>query len=438
VIRYAVDPLHMRDAERHMPAQVNKKALVKLLDRLATAAEYARVPARRRKSGFKSWGGKTSTVAFVRENVSVLEDVVTAFWSAKTEIQLTTDPTAIEKALIPALRTLHADSRPALPSDVDAVFAAVEAQPVEDYEVFQPIFGAAWDVRSALPLVFGPFTVYHRAAHRAHLESKYPSASPTELARDLDTFDSDLLVSTVVRARDHNAITDIAERRLHRFENLFIIMLSRLDDTYDFAAFDPKFRHSVQHMCLAAHLKHPLAGWRAVGPKLPVNVADSHWTNPQWGFDRLWEYAREDTVTTRPLTEDLLRERILNAVDWTAKGLRDELSDRQFVQFMFAMEALLSSRNHDVPLTSRLAEFAAHIIGGGREKRITHDKNVRYLYGVRSDIAHGRVQEVSPRDRALAHDIVNSIVVRLLTHRELSQMRTMGELERWIEQRRYS
>jgi hypothetical protein len=172
----------MCEVERHMPAQVNKKELVKQLDRLATAAEYARVPARRRKSGFKSWGGKTSTVAFVRENLSVLEEVVTACWSAKTEIQLTTDPTAIEEALIPVMRTLHADARPAVPSDVEAVFAAVEAQPVEDYEVFQPIFGAAWDVSSAPPLEFGPFTVYHRAAHRAHLEWKYPSSSSTVLA----------------------------------------------------------------------------------------------------------------------------------------------------------------------------------------------------------------------------------------------------------------
>jgi len=420
-----------------MPAQVNKKQLLKEIGRLTAVAEYASVPARRRRQGSKAWGDRRSTVAFVGENLRVFEEVVAAFWSAKPDMPLTTDRKAFEYPLVQLLRTLRSANRQAIPSDVDDVFAMVEAEPVGEYEVFQPIFGATWDAGGATPLEFGPFTVYHRTAHRSHLEAKYPACDPRWLARDLDDFDSDLLVSTIVRARDRDAINGIAERRLHRFENLIVFMMSRLDGTYDFAVFDPKPRRSVQHLCLSAGLPQPLAGWRAVGPVLAVDLAATHWTNPNLGFDRLWDLARADIATARPNKDDLLRERILNAVDWTAKGLRDELSDRQFVQFMFALEALLSSGDRDVPLTSRLAEFTAHIVGGGQDRRIAHDKEVRHLYQVRSDIAHGRVQEASPADRVLARDVVNTVIVRLLTHKELGTMQLMTELERWIERRRY-
>jgi len=82
-----------------------------------------------------------------------------------------------------------------------------------------------------------------------------------------------------------------------------------------------------------------------------------------------------------------LENRIITALRWIGSGINEEVDCDKFLKFAIALECLLLSREEEGKGSS-IAERCAFILSDNPQDRANIDKEVKKLYGKRSDIAH--------------------------------------------------
>ena len=142
--------------------------------------------------------------------------------------------------------------------------------------------------------------------------------------------------------------------------------------------------------------------------------------NPQYGNDKIWEYLCKDKPNE-------MENRIINAIQWAGKGLKDEEQSRAFTQYLFALEALLQFQQKDQIVTPsilyHLSELVAFIVADNFDDRTKWEKIVKRLYSRRSAIAHGRSNEVGADELFQAFYLIKQLVTTLLISDEFKDMK---------------
>jgi len=362
-------------------------------------------------------------------------------------------------------------------------FAALRKEPEYEWEIFRPLFGATigeprwatrlpkktvrlfqrnqrrrlrrWSDRGfagpmgsrrrptrgfAGPVRLGPFIVYDPQEHAAALAAAYPNCSPTEIEGQLRLFRAaKAVLSLRIKARDHRRAVERADIYFDQFAHTIRYIIAPVGDQYDVGVFDHDRLASLRYFALSTTFPHPLKGMHTHGVYHPIDLGHPYFRATVWGHDKIWSLIDDDYHGNIQGKGDWLRQRLLLAIQWVGKGVRDRDvgRGRQFVQYMFALEALLTSRSYDVPITDRLAEYAAFIIEDDEEARIRCAEKVASLYDKRSHIAHGRTHEVSGDDVADALDVVRRITATMLTKTPFASMTTMEQLDKWVAAQRY-
>ena len=454
-----------------MPKQLNKKRMVATIAKLVSMATDRR--RRSRAEPYLLFGAPPYDVVFIgTADVADFHRAVDEFWRADPSIEETVPRDEVQGKVVDLVRQLlYSDGAPTA-DDIDRLFDGLRAQEEHEWQVFRPLHGALtgeerhpfWapqqsrrtvarrflrpekrhrlrrlpSSHSKEPVQLGPFTIYDRQAHRDAIVATYPNCSATEIDEDLRQLEpSRTLVSVSVTARDYHRAVEHADVYFDQFAQIVRYMVGRGDDQHDVGVFDHDEATSLPFFVLAPTYHRPLGGWRARGAMRPVNLASPHFTRPDAGYDRIWGIVG-NIYCGEVQGEDPLQERLLSAVIWLGKGARDRDLGRRFVQVMFALEALFTSQDKGVPVTDRLAEYAAFVWADDFAERDRIAVLTRRLYSKRSDIAHGRESAVSEEDVNTAFHLVKNLVVALLTKSPLAEMTEMAELERWARQKRYS
>jgi len=469
-----------------MPRQFNKRAL---LAGIAKVVESATDEAPSLKtepyhmSGGKPSGDYPFDIYFVgTETLQNLDRIIDAFWEADNLLHDSIPREEIKDGVVDLVRQSLATNQPVTTTDIDEFFSALRKDPEHEWEIFRPLFGATiggprwaarlpretgrplqrsqrqrlrrWSVRGfagpvrsrrqptrgfAGPVRLGPFTVYDPQGHAAALAAAYPNYSATEIERRLRYFQATkAVVSVRIKARDNRRAVERADVLFDRFVHTIRYMIAPVGDEYDVGVFDHDELTSLHYLAISDTYPRPLHGTRAHGVYHPIDLGHPYFTAPGWGHDKIWSLIGDD-YRGKIQGEDALGRRLLSAIQWVGKGVRDRDvgRGRQFVQYMFALEALLTSQNHDVPITDRLAEYAAFILEDDGEARLAVARDVGRLYGKRSDIAHGRGYLVSDEDAAKALQIVRGLVVALLTKPAFEVLTDISGLESWAKRKRY-
>lgn len=162
--------------------------------------------------------------------------------------------------------------------------------------------------------------------------------------------------------------------------------------------------------------------------KFPVN-------NPDYGYDKIWGMLKKDNPTK-------LEQRIISAISWAGKALRDEEPARALTQYVFALEALLQLQQRgsmvSPSITYQMAEFAAFIISDNLKDRVEIEKRIKNIYSRRSAIAHGGSQEVVDSDLGEALFLLKHIITILLTVDPFKNYTTIEEVSGWVKNQKYS
>lgn len=469
-----------------MPRQLNKSAL---LAEIATLVESAvdEAPTLRTEP-YHMFAAKPSSaysfdIYFVgTETLKNLDRIVEVFWKADDSLCDSIPRQEMQNEVVDLVRQSLGANQPLTASDIDEFFATLRKEPEHEWEVFRPLSGAIisghrwtprprgntsrafqkvqrrrlcyWSTRSIAgpvrsrsrsthdivgPVRLGPFTVYDPQGHAATLTAAYPNCPPIEIEGQLRHFRSaKAVVSIRIKARDNRRAVERADVHFDRFVHTIRYMIASVGDQYDVGVFDHDSVASLHYFALSNTYPHPLKGMGTHGAYHLIDLGHPYFTAPSWGHDKIWSLIADD-YRGNIQGKDALGHRLLSAIQWIGKGVRDHDvgRGRQFVQYMFALEALLSSQNHDVPITDRLAEYTAFILEDEGDARLDVAQEVSRLYGKRSDIAHGRKHVVSNEDADKALQIVKDLVVALLTKSTFGGITDMSELEKWAKRKRY-
>jgi len=453
----------------------NKKKPLAMIEELAGIVKVAPFITMRRQAGrlFAGLDGQ-GDVFISDEHMARWSAAVDELWQADPDLRATLPRSKVEDAVVDLVRVAHESGRVLQVTDIDQALASLLALPVHDWEIMRPLYGAVimkpryrpwlrfpWrtpathgrlvtpkqrrrlgvrlrrTIHNVRPLQFGPFTIYDPVLHVPLIVAAYPNCTPADVEQKLGRFvDLGAIISVRVSARQPVRARELADAHFQRFESVLRYMLAQADPLHDVSIFGSDPSTILDYLAIAPAYPRPLMGTHVVGRRELVDLSDPFFVRSDWGYDRVWRLV-DDEYRGPIQGKDPLATRLLSAITWIGKGVADRDPARRFVQFMFALEALFTSGNKDVPITDRLAEYAAFVLEDTRSARLRVAKEVAGLYGKRSGIAHGRKHVVSNDDVVAGLHLVKKLTGAMLTKPPLASMTEMEQLEKWIKDQRY-
>jgi hypothetical protein len=305
------------------------------------------------------------------------------------------------------------------------------------YSVFVPVAGASLD---GLPFTFGKIRLVRfndsqlrkfRSATRAH------KIGEAELRRRLtvisqlrsrELWDQPCAV-VQVKARDSNAAYEIARREAQD-------ALDALNFFADLTAYQ--------------HGRLYLPGVRDSRPIVtPVLAETGSWTLPHtragpiafYDFDKLRQATELAPVVRRvhriARSEGIheVEDVLLTAVRWAGRAAIEVRKEHEFLLYAIALESAVLPGGNTEQLSYRLRLRVAHLLGRRPEKRKDLVRQVRDLYKIRSKIVHSGWYQVSEEDLDRMRRTCKLVLLRLLTHKSIGQLKSLAELEAWFEAR---
>lgn len=95
--------------------------------------------------------------------------------------------------------------------------------------------------------------------------------------------------------------------------------------------------------------------------------------------------------------------RVKTALEWSFDSEESDNETLAILQACIGLEALLGDDDKDEPLTTRLADRCAYLLGDGTEDRARIRRSFRDIYDVRSKLIHGRRPRIGAHERELLY-----------------------------------
>lgn len=419
---------------------MQRKKLHELLSAVSNLVSIAELgpfslEADKANTSYRKFGSAPALVFYGHDKVKQLEEAFELFWKSDDEVYQTIAKTTVERKVVHLVSSSCQNEEYLTESDIEQMFDELLAIPKEEWEVFRPLYGARLSTKS--PLKLGPFTVYNWELHQPLITTKYP---PEEVLWDVHLTTvhlkdalTDLLISFKVSTCDESRAKEFADIRFRQFENVVRYMIANKEGRLDVGIFDYRSWNSFTSISLSTTCA--VTSFQGEGVYQQVDIDDPFFINSSAGHTWIW-----NTLSQSNLSK--MQQQVIAAIEWTGKGVRDPDPAKAFVQFVFAIEALLTFKQQGVlispSIASQIAEYSAFIIGTDFESRSQVEKLVKKIYGRRSAVAHGGSQSVLESEVNEALWLVKSLITRIITEPELLAMTSMTQLQEWVFRQKYS
>lgn len=391
---------------------------------------------RKDSDAWKELNNENGLFLWGSNRISQFEELVKKFLNYDNEISSSLSKQTIENRIIDLLCKSYLSKSPINQGEVEILLNDFQSILNEEWEVFRILRGAK--LSSKIPLELGPYKIYSWSLHQSILMTQY--SEDENCSEDENWWQScvftetnELLISSKATARDASKAREIADSKFRQFENIIRYMLGNKSGQVDIGIFD--YHSPSISKSLSMSLTRKGGASNLQGSYVPVDLNDSYFIDPQRGHAWIWNVLQQSSLFE-------LQKKIVAAIEWIGKGVRDTDPARSFVQFTFALEALLTFNEKGTlvspSVASQLAEFSAFLLGKDCEERIQVEKTVKSLYSVRSAIAHGGSQSVSEEVVKEALSLVKSLIIRMTTDSELCEINSMNQLKTWVNQKKYS
>jgi hypothetical protein len=112
-----------------------------------------------------------------------------------------------------------------------------------------------------------------------------------------------------------------------------------------------------------------------------------------------------------------MQERILLAIEWLGQARLERSRANAILKAAIATEILFNLRREAIgpSISSQIAETMAHVVGGNVEVKLMIEKEMKRLYGLRSDITHRGTADFGEGDVRLLMTLASDAIMVLLT-----------------------
>ncbi|WP_156417432.1 HEPN domain-containing protein [Paenibacillus etheri] len=364
------------------------------------------------------------------DNVKAFTDTVEYMWTKDREIYDTISRDRVRSELFILVRKCVDEGKLILDYIKD-LFKNLKSEPIYSFEVLYHLYGAEYF--KGHPLIIGPYTIYNTKTHRENLLEKYPHGK-VELD-DLDeiSLESEVIIGVVEKTRDASRANEKALLRLRQFEDTIRFMIGDIEKRYDVGIFNFNVFKRTTGILLSDEITSSTN--KMSGAIKPIHLHKFPINDPEYGHDRLWEILGKKNPTE-------LEKRIISAIAWSGKALRDEEQARALTQYVFALEALLQFQQKgsmvSPSITYQMAEFAAFIISDDLNDRLKIEKMIKSIYGIRSAIAHGGSHEVSENVIYEVFSLLKNLITTLVKNETFKDFQTIEQVGEWVKIKKYS
>jgi hypothetical protein len=297
---------------------------------------------------------------------------------------------------------------------------------ITEQEVFHGVQGLL--VSEETPVEVGEFTFYDFHKHKSFLEQR--------ISGDLHGLSKhETLVSVTVKTRDKYKARDIAREKFCELQNLFRFCCSFLtdeyDNWYDVGILNYRVREIDEYDIFT---KGGNYDYTAVGTGATIREYYSTISDKMNNNERISVQELIEMICRKKKTE--MQERLMRAIHFFGMAVYDIIAPISFVESVMAIEALLSEKH--TPITAKIAEYCAFILGTSYEKRVEISKKMKGLYRNRSDIVHGKLKEIDYYERIEALRYARDLIASFIRDENLRRIKSIEELSMYIEKLKYA
>ena len=302
-----------------------------------------------------------------------------------------------------------------------------------NYDVVFPLYGVTIDKITKISL----FNAYNADDYKNFVKSK---DFAKEILQEPLFEDEESYLILQVEAKDSGRAIELAKPYFELFEYIAKFWLNN-SRNFDIGIF--KYKKWKMEKGLAFSKKNVSVSFNESGSYKNINIS-ALTKSPTMAH--IWEIMTKYIQGKATQIEN----RLINAIRWVGMANNDDSNVTKHVQYVFALEALLSHRKKKeiiIPgVAYQLAEFTAFIIGENVNTSIMTKKELREkvfhevknIYDTRSQIAHGNDKNINIHEVNRASKIIYSLIFAILQNDSILKLKSMDELYTWIEDLKFS
>ena len=373
--------------------------------------------------------GEQSLIFRGREPIEAINDAVDGVWRSDAQLNATLSRNTFDDRIKAAVRECKLTDTQITPDIVNLILTDLRAKPITTTYVIRRINGVKFEHGNDT-VSLGPFTIFDVESNPSAIASIIPTQGRSMFNRAFQG--SKYVIAVANQSRENERAKELADEQFGRFENTVRFMIGDASRNYDVGIFN--YNQLTSHQAFIASENNVGFSGGTHGAFFEVSIDAPFFMLPDAGHDKIWSIIGNASRTA-------IQNQILAAIDWIGKGIRDLDSSRAFVQFIFALEALLTFQPRGVlvspGIAAQISEFCAFILGDNRDRRLEIESLTRDLYSTRSAVAHGGAKSVTKEDEHTAFALVKSLITKLLTTPELAGISDINGLKTLINNLKY-
>lgn len=365
------------------------------------------------------------------QNIKLYKIIIEDIWSHDREIRRTVSEETVEENVMQLLYKTKVDAHKPQANDINNILTFLSKLKPIEYRVFRSIYGL--NIESDEPYILGNYHFYQLTKHKKELKESIGHYFRDSL---INRFGSDTIISTIVIARDNGGAIQQAEYEFEKFENIFTYM--RFTDIPSYEAEMLELSNKAKPISVAVSDIPGFEERTRLGKNrrgYNVSIDDLYFIEESNGYDRIWNLTKNPKISQ-------IERRILNAVEWVGKGIKDRDSTKMLLQLTFAIESLFVFAKKGVlvspSIASQLSEASAFVAYTDKKERIKTEKFIKKIYEVRSSIVHGRATDIKDSDIYQLFILIKKIISNLLTSHEYSKFTSIEQLYEQINELKYT
>ena len=303
------------------------------------------------------------------------------------------------------------------------------------YHIIFPIYGVI--VNDDISI--GSFIAYNTEGYRRFL-ANYQHVSVADLEKFSILKDGMNFLRYDIKAKDPNRARELSLPIFELFEYAakFLLWDSQL---YDIGIFNYRAWSTSSSLVLSKTSYSGHFDSKGASVNIPVTrLVDFPNAKPFW--DMITRYIEAKTT--------MMENQTVNAIKFTGKANSSYSSMEKYVQYVFALEALLAHTPQKEIITPslsyHLAEYASFIVGENvdldgitkKELRQKIFKDVKKVYANRSKIVHGSDSFKKFLDVAEARELVYKVIISTMRNKEIMKFTSPDNLQQWIDNLKFS
>lgn len=297
------------------------------------------------------------------------------------------------------IKSLKIQSRPPSKDDVAAFYQRLIDIPCETISVFREISGVS--IGTLAPLDLAGFRIYRRELHHETL------ASDSHAQYGLFTDTGEYFIRVIVSSRDTDFAIELADEQFLRFDLVIAFICGYQNQNHNVNASMPdrpiRLKSYIASTTGAAQVVKRLTSGTAIR-------MDSENITKIDGNERIWEIVSSPAPTK-------MEARILLAIEWLGQARREMSQANAILKAAISTEILFNLRKEPMgpSISGQIAETMAHVVGTNVEDKLWTEKEMKRLYGIRSNVTHRGAVALKEHDVYLLMALASEAIMILLT-----------------------